>query len=769
MRRFQIPLQLRGDQARPSWEEWDLDEKFLTSLSRYSKKHPEQKLDRILFSIYQALENGKDLFEVIPENPFPARGLVKALACLIKLGITVTRAKQNVYDFTMQVVEWVEQVKSAFEGDERQHFNWATWRSLQKAHDLVDEICLWARSRLEDRRWLRIENGFRIGKEIDEFKSRLAQAKELFRDLSLLHLSGGMNAVRAAIKSVVFRQDEILKEIRKIKQEQRAQHMYLMNEIEEIKQSQVRKAFLKENLGGHYVAKPGYDTQGKTPCDKGTREAELTDIMGWLNSVSTGSQNFLWLTGNPGCGKSAITATLARHCKDEGILWAQFFINRNNAETTNPNSYFPTIARQLANFAPEVERVIHDRLMEKPSLADCMSSEQAGTLFIDALAVAAKLDRRKVVAVIIDGLDETRRSHLYETAEIFSRLFKTLTQYPNVKVFVSSRTEDDIRKPFANHLDDANVKHVHLDTGSSIGDVAVYFRRQVKEIVERYELNWDEWPTEEGMEILATRASGLFIWAVTAARYLQGRIDEDGLDCLDEVLNELTGKALQDINHLYMHILDSAQKKYSDLTDWDCEKFRRIIGALVLLREPLCLDDLSELLNLRQGRSNSLIDMVNFVRRLRTVLVNGTDAIDKNTIPRLHKSFVEFVTNARLFTQLSLDRRFCVDVTEAEGGLALSCLQRIADACKDKGKPAFSRGLCLDYALRFCLSHAEAVVRSQTKTLALVMADQKTGIEDIRTRVSTARQTGYLTPWFPFDFHSRRAAFWPLLRMTSFA
>jgi len=78
--------------------------------------------------------------------------------------------------------------------------------------------------------------------------------------------------------------------------------------------------------------------------------------------------------------------------------------------------------------------------------------------------------------VIIDGLDETDRKHLNDTAVIFSCLFKEFTRYPNVKVFISSRTEDDIRNPFARDLKVEYVKH--LDTAASLGDVSPFLERK---------------------------------------------------------------------------------------------------------------------------------------------------------------------------------------------------------------------------------------------------------------------------------------------------
>ena len=55
--------------------------------SKYRKDHPETSCSRILNNICCGLENGKDLFEAIPDGPLPFRGFVKALACLLKLGV----------------------------------------------------------------------------------------------------------------------------------------------------------------------------------------------------------------------------------------------------------------------------------------------------------------------------------------------------------------------------------------------------------------------------------------------------------------------------------------------------------------------------------------------------------------------------------------------------------------------------------------------------------------------------------------------------------
>lgn len=787
MNPFAQMLSHRGA-VEPPWEGWELDKDFFQSLSRYREMNPNHnsKLGKVLDKINKGLSKGDDLYEMIPEGPFPARSIVIALGCLIKLGISVARVKKYTYDFATKVASWVEDVQTAFQGDDHgEHFTWTTWRSLRKASELINEICLWACARLDDGRWKQIVNGLRVGKEINDFNHRLTESKELFRDLSLIHLSGGvsritgemedvklgvkrlnkdMNKTRVGMqtlssrmktfgttmKSIVLRQDDLLKEIRKVRRQHRDQLALIMDEMDAKKQADERRVFLEQKLDNFVVANPTFKKQGKIPCDRDTRVAELADIHSWLHATSSGSQNFLWMTGKPGCGKSAITASLAEYCLEhpDRVLLTQFFINRNNKETTDPNSYFPSIARQLADQCPEVEQALYNKLQVQPALTLRMTTDQAMTLFVETFAVAAKAEKSRIIAVVIDGLDETDKTRLHETASIFAYLFKELSRYPNVKVFISSRIEEEIRNPFSPHLKETNnVKQIHLDTASSVKDVAFFLRRKVSDIVEHYDLNWEEWPGEDRMVALGERASGLFIWAVTAVRYIQERIENDGRECLDDVLHELTGEVLEDINALYTLILKSIFKK-KHAKDWDFEKFRLIIGAIIVLKEPLCLDDLFALLNLH-CRANIPVDILHFVKRLRTVLVSGTDAIDGKTVPRLHKSFFEFITDRKLFEQGPLDPRLRVDPAAAEVELAISCLQVLAGASKDRNS------LCtfesFQYASRFCTSHAEAVTGGKP---GLVLHDPSNDVSNIRSLLSTIRQSSYPTPMFSGEHSS---------------
>jgi hypothetical protein len=55
-------------------------------MSRWTIDHPETTLDRVLDNIRARIDNGKDLLELIPDSPFPARSLITGLGYLVKLG-----------------------------------------------------------------------------------------------------------------------------------------------------------------------------------------------------------------------------------------------------------------------------------------------------------------------------------------------------------------------------------------------------------------------------------------------------------------------------------------------------------------------------------------------------------------------------------------------------------------------------------------------------------------------------------------------------------
>ncbi|KAG6875086.1 hypothetical protein C0992_005263 [Termitomyces sp. T32_za158] len=334
-----------------------------------------------------------------------------------------------------------------------------------------------------------------------------------------------------------------------------------------------------------------------------------------------------------------------------------------------------------------------------------MSSREAASLFVDAISVASKIDAERPVIIVIDGLDETDRKHLMSTATIFAQLLNNLSDCPNAKIFISSRTEDEITNPFAQSIArNKHVKHMHLDTRASFNDVASYLSSNIKHIWLEYALPIGDWPGKEGLEKLADHASGLFIWAVTALKFFRQRAEaiELGSERLSSVLTDLTGssKGLMDINALYHYIIVKTyedQARSSDDAERIYRTFRRLVGAIVVLSEPFSVSNLCRILNTPQILSISTADVIHFIRRLRTVLIPGTGVVHSQTVPRLHKSFFEYITGDRV------DIRFRVDISASHHELVVCCLHQLTLA--RSATASYKMPYLFRYATRFWLNH----------------------------------------------------------------
>ena len=80
----------------PPWQGWEPEPEFLYKLHEWNKKHKDDKLPAILAKVNSILESNplQTALEFIPNNPFPAKSLVKALVSLFLLG-SVSNVSSN--------------------------------------------------------------------------------------------------------------------------------------------------------------------------------------------------------------------------------------------------------------------------------------------------------------------------------------------------------------------------------------------------------------------------------------------------------------------------------------------------------------------------------------------------------------------------------------------------------------------------------------------------------------------------------------------------
>ncbi|KAG6916894.1 hypothetical protein DXG01_004727 [Tephrocybe rancida] len=711
-------------------DKFELDAEFFSKTEKWLVKHKKETgFDTGLKNLAKGVIEGREFLDLIP-NPagLPIRGIVKGLLQMVVLAQRIKSSNLKVAEFVTDVFEWVVYIKELLDSPGARGFTDDTLKDLRVMRDVLRGIFQWTMERVNDERWYSTK--LNTETEIDEFQKRMTEAQQIFQSRQIIRVHFGIQSLVQRFKGQEDKIDEIragrnelAATLNKLTNSYRAQVELIAKEAEDL----ARDRFLEVNLNPNTVGN-GYDTfakQKKNICADGTRLKVLANIRKWIDTISEPSRggvasdssettvdaslsmNFMWLTGQPGCGKSTITASVAAECQKRNILWAQFFISRGHPETTNPTKFFPSIARGFAKRSESLRRYIHDELKADTTVLD--TPQKASEFFIDVVKTASRLDQTKPVVVVIDGLDETDKNELRSFATIFSKLFNELPQSPNVKILISSRTEQSIHTPFTATMT-GHVKHIPLDTSDSHEDVLRYLKTHLPTVFSSQEYDFASLMGTERLEKLASQASGLFIWAVTASAVIELQLQDYGREGLSELFDSLTGsERMSSINDLYGLVLQHAHASQSKYNKSDFEVFRRLMGAILVALKPLSVQQLGHLLDLHRGsHSRDPVDIKAFVQRFRTVLVPGLDKVDGSTTLKVHKSFFEYLTGN------APEERFRIDEQAAHAEMALQCLHHLAAAYPSVQSTQFAsaeselvsiQSSSLKYAQEFCAAH----------------------------------------------------------------
>ena len=421
-----------------------------------------------------------------------------------------------------------------------------------------------------------------------------------------------------------------------------------------------RLQFINETLGDHVVPQAKYDSKGqkKREYNVETRKEVLDDIGLWARTHSE-TKNCWWITGKPAVGKSTIGAKVAETFEDEKSLYAQYFVARNIMATTDPDNILPTMAQQLAKKSPLAALVIQDMLEITPlSVVKKLSDRQAKALLLEPLRAIAQYAPK--VVIVIDGVDELAKVSPSVLSKVTSVLCKIMSDLPtNVKILIFSRPEQAITAKIPLH-----VKRLDLATENSIYDVDRLVRATLRELAESHE--WNDWPSENQVSLLCQLAAGHLGLVSTALRWITSQLELEGKARRDKVIEEVSQLGMGELHELYAFILhrilpppkDPARNRYLN-------GLKTVLGCLVVLQQPLDIDTISTLLSLDD------FDVPHCMKRISSLIVEGTESLTERTVPQVHKSCVDYLVSSRPLPGLR------INPTEHHHALTTTCFETI--------------------------------------------------------------------------------------------
>ncbi|KAF2633134.1 hypothetical protein BU25DRAFT_445056 [Macroventuria anomochaeta] len=360
--------------------------------------------------------------------------------------------------------------------------------------------------------------------------------------------------------------------------------------------------------------------QHKPACLPDTRVDLLDEIYNWADGQD--ERCVFWLSGLAGTGKSTIARTVARRYDDRQRLAASFFFSRGGGDVGHASKFVTSIAVQLAYSVPAARQHISDAVAERSDVASqSLLRDQWQHLVLCPLSKLHESGREpQTYIIVVDALDECDSDNDIRLIVQLLAEVRLLLTGVRLRVFLTSRPEVPIRHGFG-QIGDTEHKDVvlHGITPSIVDhDIATYLEHSLR-IIAKECYQADDWPGAEVIRRLVQSASGLFIWAATACRFIQeggqfvadrlravlkdtfsadsssskdsSSSEDSGTDERFEILPE------QRLDSIYVTVLKGPVRKYrkQERKRW-YTLIRETLGAIVLLQSPLSASSLVRLL-----------------------------------------------------------------------------------------------------------------------------------------------------------------------------
>ena len=273
--------------------------------------------------------------------------------------------------------------------------------------------------------------------------------------------------------------------------------------------------------------------------------------------------------------------------------------------------------------------------------------------------------------IIIDALDECKDKE--PASALLSVLSRYVDQIPTVKFFITGRPEPRIRSgfrleslaPITEVLKLHEVKPEAVDK-----DIELLFRTQLTSLAKnRSDFDLSEgWPSPSDIRVLCEKAAGFFIYASTVVKFIASEVDSpsERLSLITSLPQSTVEEGKSGVDQLYIQILQQAFSGVHTGSSQRYLRFQTVVGAVLLLFNPLPIKDLSHLL----GCSTQYIQ--NSVRSLHSLLL--VPGSIEEPIQIFHKSFPDFITDPSRCE----DERFVVEPGAHHAEILLAC-QRFMD------------------------------------------------------------------------------------------
>ncbi|KAJ7830277.1 WD40 repeat-like protein [Mycena leptocephala] len=406
------------------------------------------------------------------------------------------------------------------------------------------------------------------------------------------------------------------------------------------------------------------------PCTTGTREELIQGIMSWCKDTSPDAPAIYWLSGMAGTGKTTIAYTICARLSDEGKtarLGASFFCWRQSEAGRKRRNIIPTLAHELALQLPGFRRTLLDSRADAnpPPLENHLE-----TLIITPWDMSTR-DREGLppLVVVVDALDEVEDNE--DDSNFLEDLIHKIEGHQDhlrgLKFLVTSRRDHRIVEAGKLLPSGAIYRLEEVPTTAVEKDISIYLQASLP-LLDQHQLDQ-----------LGGQASGLFIYAATAVRFIipPSQRPPPSLTVQNERLQTLL-KAWPDksrrgtegllVDRLYEDILS---RYLVHMPQEHQKQTLTVLHTVLYAEEPIVVSDIHQLLKLDEPEPKLEVeDVLAVLLGLHAVLYISPT----NVVYLYHKSFIDFMFDPTRFVNQEL-ASICCPSPDIQFRLAGSCFR----------------------------------------------------------------------------------------------
>ena len=412
---------------------------------------------------------------------------------------------------------------------------------------------------------------------------------------------------------------------------------------------------------------------------EGTREWIFKSIKDWLDDRAS-PHRLMVISGNPGMGKTVISAVVSQRMQKAGRLSGSHFCQHNNSRYRDPRLILQSLACHLCQAMPSYKDTLVEQLSRNlgKDLNNMGVEELFALLFKEPLSTVKEPGRNTLI--VIDGLDESEYKGRNELLHVISNHFSMLPVW--IRILITTRPERSITEALR-HLEPIELKQKREE---NLNDIQTLFENQLSNKI-------GEQHKDILLKELVKKSEGLFIYAYFIVDFIQKNVSILTPDQLESVLPS-------GISSVYFSYFKRLENELFKELHADEEHFLRFLCALTASREPLPVEFIAKILYPGEKSLTAQRKVKKAISSISTLL-----PVRDGRLHFFHKSIKDWLIASLPYEQ----HDFAVDEKEGHDVLSDLCASEL-DSIQRKGVHGRQFTNTESYALHHGTQHMIQVV-----------------------------------------------------------